>query len=140
VGHNRSTPLSPPASGALDIRSRFPGETQRRTLRDVREQVAQELAVRIASAADVVEGVRVAVSLTFSKKDERGFLQQVASNLKHRLLLQEYLFAVATTGSSSDSTGNVLMFCGSDALFVQRAAIIACSVSPIYSPHTVPSP
>jgi hypothetical protein len=70
-------------------------------------------------------GVRVGVALTLSKTDDEQFLRQVASTIKHRLLLQHHLFAIATTGV--ESTANSLIICGSSNDFVQRAVLLVSS-------------
>ena len=67
------------------------------------------------------------VSLTLSKNDNGHFLSQVASTIKHTLLLQQYLFAVAATGSPSDFNASSLIICGSNESIVQRAALLAGS-------------
>jgi hypothetical protein len=128
------TPTTVPTTifGIMDVSRPF-GNQKLRTLRDIQDQVAQELAINIISRAVIVDGVRIAVSLTLPKKDPKDFLLQVASDIKQALLLQEYLFVVATTGPSPKSTGNTLILCGSEDTLVQRAAALVRSVSTRFS-------
>lgn len=106
-------------------------QKSQRTLADVRNQVAQELAVRAIRKATLVEGVKIGVHFTLSKSKNEQFLEQVAAHIKHILLLQQYLLAVATSGTSTIPGANSLIICGSDLLDVQRAALLAKSVSPL---------
>lgn len=69
--------------------------------------------------------MKVGVALILSKTDDERFLRQVASTIKHRLLLQRHLFAIATTGV--ESTANALVICGSSDDFVQRAVLLVSS-------------
>src|ERR1700722_11263279 len=92
-----------------------------RTLADIRDQVARELAVRAISKAETVDGVKVGVMLPLSKEGDKQFLRTVASNIKHILLLRQYLFAVATTGHSAGYQVNSLVICGSSEALVQKA-------------------
>ncbi|THH14284.1 hypothetical protein EW146_g6024 [Bondarzewia mesenterica] len=94
-----------------------------RTLDEVRDQVAEKIAVRALRKVKVVDDVKVAVVLTFSKKDDAKFLQQVAGHLQRILALKEHLVAIATTGVGPSS----LIICGSSAVQVQRAALLASS-------------
>ena len=106
-----------------------------RTLADVREEVAQSLALRMITKAHTVDGVRIGVHFTFSKKDDSLFLQLVTSHIRIRLPSSRYLFAIATTGASPSShstrnntrTSNALVICGSDEDDVQRAVLLASS-------------
>ncbi|KAG2145769.1 hypothetical protein DEU56DRAFT_787897 [Suillus clintonianus] len=93
-----------------------------RTLADVREEVAQSLALRMITKARTVDGVRIGVHFTFSKKDDGRFLRLVTSH-------------IPTTGASPTSRGarsstrtsNALVICGSDEDDVQRAVLLASS-------------
>lgn len=98
-----------------------------RTLDDVRDQVAGELAFRARRKAKVVDGVKIGVSFTFSKKDDDEFLRRVVDIIQQSLLLQEYLMAIATTGAHKEGTANTLIICGSSEDFVQRAVLLASS-------------
>jgi hypothetical protein len=128
------TPTTQPTTltpAVIDTSVGFPSVNQkhRRTLADVRDQVAQELAVRAIRKAILVEGVKIGVHFTLPKSKDEQFLSQVAAHIKHILLLQQYLLTVATTGTSADSGANSLIICGSDLLDVQRAALLTKSVS-----------
>ena len=108
-----------------------------RTLDDVRDQVAEKIAVRALRKVRLVDEVKVAVVLTFSKKDDAQFLRQVAEHLHRILALKEYLFAIATTGAGPTS----LLICGSAPVHVQRAALLASSkfvgrIQPLYDEGT----
>jgi hypothetical protein len=76
-------------------------------LADVRDQVAQELSVRAIRKAVPIEGVKIGVYFTLPKSEDEHFLSQVASHIKHTLLLQQYLFAVASTGASCGTIGKI---------------------------------
>lgn len=67
--------------------------------------------------------MRIAATLTLSKKDDAEFLQIVANHLQRILMLKDYLFAIATTGVGRTS----LIICGSEPVQVQRAAHLASS-------------
>ncbi|KAJ7500782.1 hypothetical protein B0H11DRAFT_1994419 [Mycena galericulata] len=100
-----------------------------RTLDDVRDQVAYEVAVRAINSAETVDGVRLGVMLTFSKSDDEGFLRRIAGMLAHQLLLQHHVFALATTGPSTrkNPKSNTLLICGAPEHYVQRAVLLASS-------------
>ncbi|KAJ6594309.1 Rhodanese-like domain-containing protein [Mycena capillaripes] len=115
-----------------------------RTLDDVREQVAVEIAVRAISKSETIDGVRLGVMLTLSKNDDEDFLRRVAGVLEDHLLLQHHVrtpfsdfsafnlaqvFAIATTGPSTrtDPTANTLLICGAPETYVQRAVLLASS-------------
>ncbi|KIK54724.1 hypothetical protein GYMLUDRAFT_76888 [Collybiopsis luxurians FD-317 M1] len=68
-----------------------------RTLADVRDQVAQEIAARMVNKAELLDGVKISVMMTFSKRDDVGFLQQIAKAIKDSSI-PDFLFVVATTG------------------------------------------
>lgn len=94
-----------------------------RTLDDIRDQVAEKLAVRTIRKMKMVDGVRIAATLTLSKKDDAEFLRMIAGHLHRILLLKDYLFAIATTGIGQTS----LIICGSSPVQVQRAALLSAS-------------
>lgn len=98
-----------------------------RTLDDVRDQVAGELGVRAIRKAKLVDGVQIGVTFTLSKKDDDRFLRTVSETIEHKLMLRQYLFAIATTGARKDATANTLVICGSSEDFVQRAVLLASS-------------
>lgn len=62
-----------------------------RTLDDVRDQVANEVAVRTITKSETVDGARVGVMLTLSKNDDEEFLRRVAGVLQHQLQLQDHV-------------------------------------------------
>ena len=115
-----------------------------RSLDDVRDQVAGELAVRaIRKAKSVSEtgqentnpqgaagavqplGVKIGVTFTLAKRDEVQFLQTVADTIQNNLLLRSHLFAIATTGAPKRGrTANTLIICGSSEEYVQRALLL----------------
>ncbi|KAF7986844.1 hypothetical protein HWV62_12556 [Athelia sp. TMB] len=115
-----------------------------RSLDDVRDQVAGELAVRaIRKAKSVSEtgrentnsqgaagavqplGVKIGVTFTLAKQDEVQFLQTVADTIQNNLLLRSHLFAIATTGAPKRGrTANTLIICGSSEEYVQRALLL----------------
>jgi rhodanese-related sulfurtransferase len=116
--------MSAPSSTNGDNEPKATKPTQR-TLADVRSQVAQEIAFRAMSKAEVFEGVKVGVTLMMSKSDDEQFLRLVASVIKHTLLLQQFLFAIAASGTA-ESASSLIIF-GSSEDFVQRAVLLASS-------------
>ncbi|KAF7357747.1 Rhodanese domain-containing protein [Mycena venus] len=100
-----------------------------RTLDDVRDQVAYEVAVRTITKGETVDGVRLGVMLTLSKTDDEEFLRRVADVLQKQMLLHNHVFAIATTGPStrSDPKANTLLICGAPETYVQRAVLLASS-------------
>ncbi|KAF9484810.1 rhodanese domain-containing protein [Pholiota conissans] len=99
-----------------------------RTLDDVREQVAREIAVHAITKAQQQDGVRIGVRLIMPNNDNEDFVQQVAASLQHQLLLHEHLFAVATTAQSTKAPAySTLLICGSSQDYVQRAVLLASS-------------
>lgn len=98
-----------------------------RTLDDVRDQVAGELGIRALRKAKLVDGVKISVSLVLSKSEDDRFMRTVVDSIQQRLLHQQYLFAIATTGAQKDATANTLVICGSSEDFVQRAVLLASS-------------
>lgn len=122
--HSGSTP-DPHSIASADVpRNLLQGH---RTLDDVRDQVAGELAVRALRKAKLVDGVKIGVTFTFSKKNDGQFLRKVVETIQHTLLLRQYLFAVATTGIQKGATTNTLIICGSSEDFVQRAVLLTSS-------------
>jgi rhodanese-related sulfurtransferase len=84
--------------------------------------------VRAIAKAETTDGVRIGVTLPMSKADDEDFVRQVASSIKRILLLQQHLFAIATTGSSTRSSSaqaNSLLICGSSKELVERAVVLA---------------
>ncbi|KII84879.1 hypothetical protein PLICRDRAFT_344864 [Plicaturopsis crispa FD-325 SS-3] len=97
--------------------------TPRRTLASVRDQLASELSYRAIARGETIDGARIGVLLTLSKSDSEGFLRALAHKIKHTLLLQRWVFALATT--STGGGVNVLLLCGSGEDVVQRAVLLA---------------
>ncbi|KAK2460422.1 hypothetical protein APHAL10511_007587 [Amanita phalloides] len=107
-----------------------------RTLADIRLQVAHEVAMRVI-AKGITHGsppIRIGVCLSFSKSDDALFLRNVAAIIQHKLLLQDHLFILGTTGASEDPAGggdgepirtvNALLVCGSSHAGVERARLV----------------
>ncbi|KAI0044574.1 hypothetical protein FA95DRAFT_1562106 [Auriscalpium vulgare] len=94
-----------------------------RTLEDVRDQVAEKLAVRAIRKLKVVDNTRVAVTLTLAKKEDAEFLRMVAIHLRRILAEKDHLMAVATTGVGDTS----LVVCGSSPAQVHRASLLVAS-------------
>lgn len=101
------------------------GGHQQRTLDDVREQVAQSIAVRTINKSEIIDGSKVGVVLTISPSSDPLFLRRVASKIKHGLLTSSYLFAISTTCPPGESVP--LLVCGSSEDFVLRAALLISS-------------
>ncbi|KZT18798.1 hypothetical protein NEOLEDRAFT_117153 [Neolentinus lepideus HHB14362 ss-1] len=116
---------SSPAASSQDGFARTGGSTMR-TLADVRNQVAQSIAMRTLRKAQVVNGTKVAVVFTLSKNDDEQFLRNVASHIKLSFMLrQDYLFAIATTRASAISNNAAaVIICGSVRRMVQQAAML----------------
>lgn len=95
-----------------------------RTIDDIRNQVAHEVAMRAIAKGKLYDGkscaistsfssfvvvpengagVRTGVCLTFSKSDDELFLRHVGAIIQENLLLQEHLFVVGTTGANSST-------------------------------------
>ncbi|KAF8830060.1 hypothetical protein HHX47_DHR2000495 [Lentinula edodes] len=97
-----------------------------RTLAEVRDQVAQEIAVQMVNKAELLDDVKIGVMMTFSKSDDAGFLKQIAQTIKE-CCLQDFLFAIYTTGPPIDSSANFVFLCGSAEDYVQRAVLLTTS-------------
>ncbi|KAF8339294.1 Rhodanese-like domain-containing protein [Amanita rubescens] len=108
-----------------------------RTLDDIRNQVAHEVAMRAIAKGRVHDGVRTGVCLTFSKSSDETFLFTVGSVIQENLLLQDHLFIIGTTGGASDEssfpatreiqTVNTLLICGSSFDQIDRARLLTGS-------------
>ncbi|KAG6826985.1 hypothetical protein H0H93_015944, partial [Arthromyces matolae] len=109
--------------GPLVLRSSPP----RRTLDDVRLQVAHEVAMRAIMQAKSLEGVKIGVSLTLSKDEDEFFLYKVADAIANQLRLTDYLFAIATTGTSHIEKPNPVVFIASSEEYIQRAILLTSS-------------
>ncbi|KIJ05853.1 hypothetical protein PAXINDRAFT_182815, partial [Paxillus involutus ATCC 200175] len=100
-----------------------------RTLDSVRDEVAHGIAVRAIMKAKLIEGVKVGVYFTFSKKDDDAFLRHVAEIIRARIP-SRHLFAIATTGAPSHTSvtyTNTLVITGTDDDDVQRAVLLFSS-------------
>ncbi|KAF7291290.1 Rhodanese domain-containing protein [Mycena indigotica] len=100
-----------------------------RTLEDVRENAAREVAMRATAHRRTVDGVRMGVLVVMAKADEVDFLARVADRIREEHLLKnEFVFAVATSGTPiRPNKTNTLMICGSPEHYVQRAVLLASS-------------
>ncbi|KAI6043593.1 Rhodanese-like domain-containing protein [Pisolithus marmoratus] len=127
-----SEPSSHPSDASdkrVALRSSANGTVSLRTLDSVRDEVAHGIALRAIMKAKVVEGVKISVYFTFSKRDDDRFLRHVADIIRARLPTR-HLFALATTGAPSPSSltnANTLVITGSDADDVQSAVLLASS-------------
>lgn len=142
---SRSSSTTTPASVVDDtaLVPRDRGSTIR-TLDDVREQVAQEIAINTKRQAKSVDGkdlrqigiqnlllnstgVRIAVRLITSKSEDECFLEQVWSRTHHQILLHRHLFAVGTIAQTITPSFGTLIISGSNLDFVQRAVMLVSS-------------
>ena len=122
-----------------------------RTLDDVRDQISQEIAINAITKAEYIDSktditffyiemtntpqtflilnkdVRIGVRFVMSNGNDKQFLRQIATKIRHHLTLLEYLFAVAATSQSVKSSPNTLIICGSSIDFVQRAMLLTTS-------------
>nr|GAT55572.1 predicted protein [Mycena chlorophos] len=120
-------------SSSTSTASIVPGESTQstgpvqRTLDDVREHAALEVAMRAIAHRKTVDGVRIGVSILMAKANEFDFLKLVAHKMRQQLLLDEqFLFALATSGPPiRPNKTNTLMICGSPGEAVQRAMSLA---------------
>ena len=122
--HHTPQPQAASNSSDHESGSLSPG-IQQRTLDDVREQVAQSIAVRTINSAEIIDSSKVGVVLTIAPSSDPLFLRRVASKIKHGLLTSSYLFAISTICPPGDSVP--LLVCGSSEDFVLRAALLISS-------------
>lgn len=111
AGHTQSHDLSHAGSSS-----------GQRTLDDVRDQVAQSIAIRTIQKAEVIDSTKAGVVITIAPSSDPFFLRKVASKIKHALLTSSYLFAVSTTCPPGQSVP--LLICGASEEFVGRAALL----------------
>ncbi|KAK7460618.1 hypothetical protein VKT23_009338 [Stygiomarasmius scandens] len=111
-----SNPLAPPVRA--DLQPLPP-----RSLDAISEQVAQEIAYKTMNTADVIDDVKINVIMTFCKRNDIGFLQQVAESIE-KSFFRDYLFVIATTGKPIDSETNYAILCSSSEDMVQRAKLL----------------
>lgn len=129
VGSDRSRRSSSTtdAASVIDQRALVPrnGGSGLRTLDDVRDQVAQEIAIYTVTKAKTVDGVRIAVRLSMSKSEDEYFLEQVAINVAHQLSLHEYIFAIGNIAQTTTPTVSSLIIIASKPEYIQRAVLLA---------------
>lgn len=109
-------------TSASEVDSQTSPTNNQRTLNEVRDQIAQELAVRAISKAETVNGIVVGVVMTLSQTGGAGFVLLVSTAIKRILLLRQHIFAIATTGAPSQ-----LVICGSSPELLQKATLLATS-------------
>lgn len=120
----------------------------RRTLTDVHNQVAHEMAVRAITKAEVVDGCKIGVILSMGdQSSEAAFLRLVADHMAAEMRLRlgrvgaGWLFILAdgsphpppdltasvSTGKGSKPPPNVIFILGATEELVQRGALLTCS-------------
>ncbi|KAF8883889.1 rhodanese domain-containing protein [Gymnopilus junonius] len=97
-----------------------------RTLDDVREQVAQEIAIHTITKAKLFDGVRIGVRLVMSKSEDEDFLRRVPISPSARYQQQSLSLSAPSPSPVSLGTGT-LVICGSSQEYVQRAVLLASS-------------
>ncbi|KAG6373559.1 hypothetical protein JVT61DRAFT_6205 [Boletus reticuloceps] len=100
-----------------------------RTLDNVRDEVAHGIALRAITKATIVDGAKISVYFTFSKKNDDVFLRRVAEIIRTRIF-SRHLFAIGTTGPPSPTSStntNTLIITGADDDDVQRAVLLFSS-------------
>lgn len=120
-GNGKRAQISPRSSIAENT---FP-----RTLDSVRDEVAHSIALRAITKATTIEGVKIGVYFTFSKKDDDVFLRRVAEFIRARIP-SRHLFAIGTTGApsaTSPTNTNTLVITGAEDDDVQRAVLLFSS-------------
>ncbi|KAH6907282.1 rhodanese domain-containing protein [Coprinopsis sp. MPI-PUGE-AT-0042] len=97
-----------------------------RTLDDLEESVAQEVAVRCISKGQSIDGVRIGVHLSLETKDDKVFLRRIASNLAQSLRLSSYLFLFGSdvTSIQDPKPPSSLIAIASSPDLVQRAMLL----------------
>lgn len=97
-----------------------------RTLDDLEETVAQEIAVRCIAKGQMVDGVRVGVYFSMETKDDEVMLRRIASNLSQSLRLTSHLFLLASSVTSvlEKKPPSSLIATGSSTDLVQRAMLL----------------
>ncbi|KAH0835657.1 hypothetical protein J3R83DRAFT_9410 [Lanmaoa asiatica] len=122
------------ASGSLKRATKSPRSSasaggSHRTLDSVRDEVAHSIAVRAIMKATTIEGAKISVYFTFSKKDDDVFLRRVAEII-HARIPSRHLFAIGTTGTPSPTSvtnTNTLVITGAEDDDVQRAVLLFSS-------------
>lgn len=107
-----------------------------RTLDDVKDQVAQSIAVRTLRKAEEVDGSKIGVVLTLATAsafgtpsgdlDDAGirFIRLVSSKIKHALLTSTYIFIIGTSGLATPGTVSPILIISSNAEFIHRASVL----------------
>ncbi|KAK7045762.1 hypothetical protein VNI00_007163 [Paramarasmius palmivorus] len=130
-----SASSAPSASSSSSSMTSVPQEKPRaqpfpqRTMSSVREQVAEEIAMRAVTKSQRLDDVQIGVTLTFSSKKsterDLSFLSNIASFIDRLSHPRQYLFILATTGKPPpDSLANFVLICASDDDYIQRAAML----------------
>ena len=144
---SRRSSTTTDAASVIDHRALVPrtGSSGLRTLDDVREQVAYEIAISTTTKSRTVDGevaffrqtflsitecmlyigVRIAVRLSMSKSEDEYFLEQVAGNIAHQLSLHHYIFAIGTIAQTTTPTVSSLIIMASQPEYIQRAVLLA---------------
>ncbi|CAL1702508.1 unnamed protein product [Somion occarium] len=133
---------SRPNNGQVGVTSQgqFQDTLPQRTLDDVRDQVAQSIAIRAVRKAEEVDGSKVGVVLTLASvqasssapntssglTDENGvrFLRLISSKIKRSLLTSSYIYIIGTSGLSTPGTPSPILILSSSPEFVHRATIL----------------
>ncbi|EAU87411.1 rhodanese domain-containing protein [Coprinopsis cinerea okayama7 len=99
-----------------------------RTLNDVQEQVAQEIAVRCINKSEIVDGVRIGVYVSVDSRNEEDFLRRIAANITEQLRLStSYLFVLASSVTSAEVIPGSLLVVGATDDLVQRGMLLVSS-------------
>ncbi|TFK26963.1 rhodanese domain-containing protein [Coprinopsis marcescibilis] len=101
-----------------------------RTLDDVRNQVAQEMAVRAITKGETVDGTKIGVYLSVGNENdaEEDFLRRIATSIVERLrLIDSYLFVLASSTNSVKPTPSSLIAVGSSEELLQRCMLLVSS-------------
>lgn len=109
-------------STASSVSSRGNGQ---RTLDDVRDQVAENIAIRSISRSETIDGSRVGVLSTISASTDPGFLRRIADSINYHLQLRSYIFALAMPGKPGALAPLVLL--SNSPEFLHRAVLLANS-------------
>lgn len=97
-----------------------------RTLDDLEETVAQEIAVRCIAKGQLVDGVRVGVYFSMETKGDESMLRRIASNLSQSLRLSSHLFLLGSSITSvyEKKPPSSLIAIASSIELVQRAMLL----------------
>ena len=98
-----------------------------RALKDIRDQVANQIAVRAISKAETIDGCKIGVASTMSSATDVFILRSISEGIEHNFVLRTvpYLFAISLAGNLSDpGTEMPLLLCSSTPEILQRAALL----------------